>query len=234
MYVWDIPRYSPTEAGRLVGLRPDRVRRWLAGYQYKYARAGSQTAKTVRQAPVLSRGEGADPKYASFLDLVDLLFVKSFLEEGFSLQRIRKALEEAESVIGGHHFAQRCYFTDGAEIYLRVKEQRSEESDALLQLLSGGQWVIADVIKQVARQVDFDRETGFAEKWFPPEGEGRIVLDPRIAFGAPTVLGKGVRTASIFDLYVAEGEESSRVADWMHLEQPDVAAAVEFERALAA
>ena len=231
MYAWDIPRYTPTEAGRLAGLTPDRVRRWLRGYEYTYSPAGADSARRVRKGPIRQRKGALESSYASFLDLVDLLFVKRFLEQGFSLQKLRIALAEAEAVIGGHHFAQRCYFTDGRNIYLQVKDGDAEN---LLQLLSGGQWVIADVIKHFARQVDFDEKTGFAEKWFPHGRGGRVVLDPRVCFGAPTIVRHGVRTANVYDLYRAESQNVASVASWMDVESPDVEAAVTFEKALAA
>ncbi len=98
VYIWDEPRYSPTEAGRIVGLSVGRVRRWLQGYRYQHGE------NVVTMAPVLSRS--SESKYASFLDLVDLLFVKKFLEVGFSLQKIRSALAEAEGIVGGYHFAR--------------------------------------------------------------------------------------------------------------------------------
>ncbi len=231
MYAWDIPRYTPAEAGRLAGLKPDRVRRWLRGYEYMYSPAGTDSAQKVKQGPVVMREGTLNSSHASFLDLIDLLFVKRFLKHGFSLQRIRRALTEAESIVGGHHFAQRCYFTDGQNIYLQVKDGAAEN---LLQLLSGGQWVIADVIKHFARQVDFDDTTGFADKWFPYGKQGRVVLDPRVCFGAPTIARRGVRTANIYDLYQAESRNVAEVASWMSLDPPDVEAAVTFEEALAA
>ena len=177
------------------------------------------------------RAEQTESLYATFLDLVDLLFVNRFLKQGYSLQKVRRALDEADRVIGGHHFAQRCFFTDGKEIYLRVREK---ETDNLLQLLSGGQWVISEVILKFATQVDFDGNTGFAERWYPKGKDGRVVLDPRIAFGAPTILGRGVRTANVYDLYQAEKERTRAVAEWMELDESDVEAAVEFEASMAA
>lgn len=231
MYIWDIPRYTAAEAGRLTGLRPERVRRWLRGYSYSYIPASDKDPTLVYQRPVIKQREAEDSGYASFLDLVDLLFVRRFLENGFSLQRIRKALAEAESVIGGHHFAQRVYFTDGHEIYLRVKDRDTEN---LLQLLSGGQWVISEVILDMARQVDFDQETGFAEKWFPAGRQAGVVVDPRICFGAPTIVGRGMRTSNVYDLFIAEREDTCVVSEWMNLREHEVESAVQFERALAA
>lgn len=227
----NIPRYSPTFAGHLIDLRPERVRRWLRGYEYLYTSVGSPTAHMIRKEPVIIHKESSESKYASFLDLIDLLFVKRFLDYGFSLQRIRLALIEVESIIGSIHFAQKSFFTDGKEIYLQVKDQGAE---SLLQLLSGGQWVIVDIIKEIATQIDFHEETGIAEKWYPRGREGRIVLDPQICFGAPTIVQKGARTANAYDLFIAEDQNIDPVTSWLGLSTIDVQAAVDFENSLIA
>lgn len=227
---WDIPMYSAPTVSRLIGLNVTRVRRWLMGYEYAYPAGSDFGFQKRHKGPVISRTEKADSNCASFYDLIDLLFVKKFLEHGVSLQRVRKALKEAEELIGGHHFAQRIFFTDGRNIYLKVKN----DADALLELLSGGQWVIAGIIKQLAHQIDFDHPTGVAQRWYPLGPKGLIVLDPRISFGKPTLRGRGIATANVYDLFLGENESIDRVGSWMNLESKEVEAAVKFERLLAA
>ncbi len=223
MNVWEVPRYSPTEASRIVGLSVGRVRRWLQGYEFPHG------DEVIRMQPVVARDSTS--KHASFLDLIDLLFVKKFIEVGFSLQKIRAALAEAYEVVGGHHFAQRSFMTDGRNIYLWVKEHQSHN---LLELFSGGQLVLQEFITKLAAQIDFDEETGFAERWYPEGKDGRIVLDPRIAFGAPTIVGTGIRTANVFDFYYAEERNKRITASWLEINELDVEAAVEFEESIAA
>ncbi len=228
--VLDIPMYSPTLAARLVGLRPERVKRWLRGYEYKYPPLGQANIQKRRQKPVVHRSGALGSPFASFLDLVDLLFLKSFLKHGISLQKLRQALTEAENLLGGHHFAHKDFWTDGKNIYLQVRDK----SDALMQLLSQGQWVIAPIILQVAHQIEFDKPTGLAERWFPLGPEKYVVLDPRISFGAPTIFKRGVETASIFDLFEAEDRNLKRVCAWMKVEPPEAEAAITFEQGLLA
>ena len=228
--VWDIPMYSAPTVSRLIGLNVARVRRWLMGYEYMYPADLDFGFRKRHKGPVISRTEVADSNCASFYELIDLLFVKRFLDYGISLQRVRKALKEAEGLIGGHHFAQRIFFTDGKNIYLKVKN----DADALLELLSGGQWVIAPIIKQLARQIDFDQPTGLAQKWYPLGPKGLIVLDPMISFGKPTLRGRGIATANVYDLFLGENENIGRVCSWMNLESKEVEAAVNFESYLAA
>ena len=230
MHAWDIPMYDATIVGRLVGLSRGRVSRWLRGYNYTYSVGSSNELKSGHKDPVVKRVRDEESIFASFLDLIDLLFVKKFLDYGVSLQRIRKALNEAETLIGGHHFAQRNFFTDGKNIYLQVKDN----ADALLELLSGGQWVIAPIIKQLAHQIEFDQPTGYAKKWYPLGPNGLIVLDPRITFGKPSIVDRGTATTNIYDLYIGEDENVDNVCSWMNLNTQEVDAAVKFERQLAA
>lgn len=221
---WDRAAYPAAEAGRLVGLAPERVRRWLRGYDYTYA------SKRRHQPAVLRRKRSEHRTHASFLDLVDLLFVKRFVDYGLSLQRVRRALDEACDILGTDHFARRSFFTDGRDIYLQVKEKGED----LLQLLSGGQWVIAPIIQQLAEQIEFDDPTGLARRWYPLGPNGLIVLDPLVSFGRPTVAGRGIATANVFDLYKGEMERLEPVQEWLGLHRDEVLAAVRFEQRLAA
>jgi DNA-binding transcriptional MerR regulator/uncharacterized protein (DUF433 family) len=221
---WDLPTYSAAEAGRLVGLHPSRIRRWLRGYDYRYA------ANVRYQRPVIRRRGARLGTYASFLDLIDLLFVKRFLDHGVSLQRIRRALDEASEILGTDHFARSNFFTDGREIYVEVREQ----GDAILQLLSGGQRVIAPLIRKLAEQIEFDGETGLARRWYPLGPGTRVVLDPCIAFGHPALLGRRTLTANVYDFYRAERCSLERTCEWLELDPEEVRAAVAFEERIAA
>ncbi len=222
----DRPTYNASEAGRLADLKPDRVRRWLRGYSYSHA------GDVHRQEPVIRRpGQRTTATYASFLELVDLLFVKEFLNEGISLQQLRRALSEAADLLGVTHFARQVFFTEGRRIHLEVGQKGGK---ALLQLLSGGQWVIAPVILELAKRIDFEETSQLATRWYPRGQTGHIVVDPAIAFGQPTIAGHGIATANVFDLYQAEGGDIDAVCSWWGLSRDEAEATVEFERGLAA
>jgi uncharacterized protein (DUF433 family) len=227
---WDIPMYNPTYVGRLVNLSTGRVKRWLEGYNYTYSVGHESEIRAGHKDPIITRVDSGYPNYASFLDLIDLLFVNKFLNYGISLQRIRKALDEANNILGGHHFAQRNFFTDGKNIYLQVKD----EADALLELLSGGQWVIEKFIKELSHQIKFDEPTGFAKQWYPFGKNGLIVLDPKFSFGEPTIVGKGISTANVYDLFMGERKRIKKVCSWLSLREQEVRAAVNFENRLKA
>jgi uncharacterized protein (DUF433 family) len=215
---------------RLTGLHPSRVRRWLRGYSYTYQASGDSGIQVAHSGPVVGGDDGSDSPYASFLQLVDTLFVKAFLDRGFSLQRVRKAWEETQSLIDVQHFAHRCFFTDGHAIFLEIEGRQ----EGLLELLSGGQWAIAPIIEQIGERIEFSPQTGFAERWFPSGPFGKVVVDPQVSYGRPSLYGKGVPTDAIYDLYLGESRSVKSVCSWFNLKPADVRAAVEFERRLVA
>ena len=218
----DRPSYPAAEAARLVGLNPARVRRWLKGYGYLH------DGRVRHQRPVVRRTSTGSTSYASFLDLVDLLFVKRFLDSGVSLQKIRVALREAFEILGTTHVLGETFFTNGSDIFVRVREK----GDAILELLANGQWTIAPIIEQLAEQIDFSE--GLARRWHPLGRQGNVVLDPFVCFGRPMIRGRGIATASVYDLFRAEKDRIEAARAWWDLTTHEVEDAVRFERQLAA
>jgi uncharacterized protein (DUF433 family) len=214
------PTYSISEVHRLIGISRGRVSRWLRGYKYE---GGVQD-------PVILRSILPESTYASFLDLVDLLFVKKFIERGFSLQFIRKALDEAREHLGTPHFARNKFFTSSHKIILELPKS----SKNMIALLSGGQMAMGEIVEQIFDKLDFEDVTkfGFAIRWYPQGREGFIIIDPQVSFGRPTIRGRGVATENVLDLYIGEGKKIEPVRKWFHLSRPEVQAAIRFETSL--
>jgi uncharacterized protein (DUF433 family) len=168
--------------------------------------------------------------YASFLDLVDLLIVKELLSRGFGLPTLRKALDEAREYLGTRHLGRNVFFTSGnQEIILRLPKNGS-----MIALLTGGQTAIPEIIESLSDKLEFEDITkfGFARRWYPKGMSGRIVIDPEISFGRPTLIGRGMATNNIYDLFLGENEKIEPVAKWFNISESDVQAAVQFEHGL--
>lgn len=224
------PIYTVGEASKLLSLQRARIRRWLLGYEYDYGPPGQ--ASRVRRPPVVIRERHSQPEAASFLDLMELLFVRAFLREGISLQKVRKALSEAAQLTGEDHpFARRRFFMLRSDIFI---ELRAKPDAILVQLLSGGQLGLRELILECGRKIDFDRETGFARRWWPLGKDRPVVLNPKVAYGAPSIANRGILTSTVYDLYLGEEKRADRVADWLALTRGEVEAAVEFESSLRA
>jgi hypothetical protein len=82
--VLDFKTYSVAEVAHLVHIHPRRASRWPQGYSYEYE-AETGRCKYAQQAPVVRREGTLGTIYASFLDLIDFLFVIQFLDHGISL-----------------------------------------------------------------------------------------------------------------------------------------------------
>jgi DNA-binding transcriptional MerR regulator len=87
-----------------------------------------------------ARGSGTQRLY-SFRDLVTLRVIKSLLDTGVSLQRVRKAVDHLKKT--GRPAAGSTLFSDGN----RVFEAHSPE--AMIDLLRGGQAVFAIAVDKV-------------------------------------------------------------------------------------
>jgi len=219
------PIYYSSEVARFVKITPTRVARWLKGYEYIYSAQRVSKPPVIKQKDKTYVYEG----YASFYDLIELLFIKNFLAYGISLQKLRKAFDEAKEILEVSHLAHQVFFTDGKYICLFILTE-----DVLLELLSGGQLAIKNIIEELAHQIDFDKVTKLACRWYPPEGNNIVVLDPLVSFGKPVIRNKGITTENVYDLYIAEGEKAKPVCSWFDLTQEELRAAINFQTQLVA
>lgn len=211
--------YTPVEAGRLVGLEPRRVRRWAGGYA---ERDGGGAALFRRDLPTVN-GRVA----LSFLDLLEVLFVRAFLESGVSMATIRLAAAYGAREFGtSHPFTLRRFQTDGRAIFARFGDRDGVER--MLQLGRGGQLVFVKVMDAVLKQLDHDPETEQASRWWPMGKSRFVVVDPTRAMGAPSVAGFVVPTETIYATKRA-GESDEAIADWYGVPVARVRDAIEFE-----
>jgi DNA-binding transcriptional MerR regulator len=104
----------------------------------------------VRPSIQQTRGRPGVPRMYSFRDLVALRVVKSLLDGGMSLQRVRRAWEylNKKANLDGH-LAEVKLVTDGKSIF-RIARKEGEVLDALKQ----GQMAFFVAIDQITRSVD--------------------------------------------------------------------------------
>lgn len=207
--------YSATEAARLVGLHPDRVRRWVQGYEYLYA------GERKRATPVVIREDRRD---LTFADLVEVLFVRAFLEHGVTMPVIRKASTAAKELFGvSRPFSLKRFETDGRSIFARIGSDSHE--DVVLDLAKR-QHVFARVIQPYMKQLDYENDV--AARWWPLGKQEPIVVDPKRAFGAPITAHEGIPTHVLYNA-VQAGQSEQQVANWFEVSLDAVQAAVRFE-----
>lgn len=140
--------FNADQASRFTGCTPHQLRYW--------DRVG-----LVRPSIQATGGRPGVRRLYSFRDVVALRVVKSLLEGGMSLQRVRKAIEYLRKKAAlDEHLSEVKLVTDGQSIY----EVARDDGD-LMDALKEGQMAFFVAIEDVARTIDagvspylYDRE----------------------------------------------------------------------------
>jgi len=229
-YVLGAPYYTIAQASRLCGITRYRVSRWLRGYKYSYDVGGEK--RHGEQHSLIERNLDDDSASISFLELIDLLFVKRFLDRGYSLQKIRKVFDATREYLKTPHFASARFYVFGSRTILDENISINEKS--FLALFSGGQRAFPEIVEPVGEKIDFEdiTEYGLATRWYPRGKTGFIVLDPKVSFGQPTIIGTRITTDNIYDLYIGENKKTESVSNWFNLPSFKIDSAVAFEQSI--
>lgn len=205
-----LPTYTVGASARYAGTSPQTVAYW----HYRGGKLGPALPNKERRAPL------------SWMQLVEVAFVATFRGLGVPLQRIRNAREYLGQMFETEYpFAQLDLKTEGHHVLMDIIETDPDVPvDA---------FIIADIAGQTAWQplvadrfAQFDYEQGLAVVWHVAGRESRVMMDPRIAFGAPTMLG--IPTWALRGRFQA-GESIEDIGDDFALELPQVVEALEFE-----
>jgi uncharacterized protein (DUF433 family)/DNA-binding transcriptional MerR regulator len=219
--------YSISEASKLTGVSNIKILRWVYGYTYKYR-------NDKRKAdPVITHDyEKIDNKGAlSFLDLIQLLFIKQFRLYGVSLHVIRLAAERARELVNFRHpFATHKFYTDGRNILAQIAYETKEFE--LINLLNS-QYEINDMVSPLLfGGLDF-AEMQVVQRWWPNGKDEGVVVDPAKNFGKPIVEKVNIPT-ELLSKYVRVMGSITEVAEWYEIDPESVKAAVKFENSLVA
>lgn len=226
--------YLRAEAARLLSVHPTRLNRWVQGYTYGI-REKSQSVKRRKVPPVIPvalssvNGEIA----LSFVELMELRIVKSFLDRGVSLQRVRVAAQRAMEIFDtSHPFATRRVFSGGKSIFAELV--RGVEAPDIVELTKDRDLQIYSgvLLSPYLDEISFSDKTSLADRWWPISKQFPIILDPKIAFGAPVIEGTATKTEIVAAMVKASSADIA--ANVYGLKKREVQAAVQFEELLAA
>jgi hypothetical protein len=216
--------YTPREVARLAHIHPSRLTRWTAGYTFQSG------GRPHQSPPIVSRERDHGPSL-TFLDLIEVLFVKSFLDHGVKMRTIREAASKARELFGKHHpFAIRKFETDGRAIFA-VLAKLDKSAEILLNVVDG-QTSFASIISMYLKQIDYD-PVGEASRWWPLGKDEPIFIDPRFSFGTPLTKTGHVPTNAIH-LALKAGDSADDIARWFDIPLGEVRAAEMFQQRMAA
>lgn len=216
--------YTAAEAARLISLPSHQINRWLGGYTY--AHGNKKTKMPPLWVPDLPKGDNQIE--LSFRDLMELRFVKAFIDAGLSVKTVRNCIEYARECIKSERpFSSRKFRTDGKTIFLE-SAKRSGDHDLLD--LKNHQYAIKDAISQSFKDIEVNAD--IVVKWWPYEGKKTIVVDPTRCFGQPILDKYAIPTATLLSAVKAEGENYNLVSKYFDIPVPTIKEAVLFEKSM--
>lgn len=219
----DLPAYTLSEAARYLRLPAATLRSWVLGRAYPTAGGG-------RQFPPLIRPASPRPPLLSFSNLIESHVLRSLrTEHGVSVKEVRAALAYAEKRLGIDRLLLRQELrTEKGRVFL-------DRYGELIELSASGQLAMRQLLKEHLKRIEWDT-SHFPVRLYPflsssaPSEARPIAIDPRIAFGRPIVLRKGISTAAIAERIDA-GETVESIADDYELGPSEVEQAIVYERA---
>lgn len=181
---------------------------WAHGYERH-----PEGRRFVKQGPVITALARVDDDRRSipFIGLVEATVVQAFRQTGLPMQRIRRALEvlrdEDELV---HALASERLYTDGAEVLYDYARSTDDKQLRLLTVVSSGQRVFHDVIRQYLDRITFG-DTWASELVLPVTDRPLLRVVPDIAGGGPLFVHGGAPLAAVHSRFAA-GERISSIA----------------------
>lgn len=219
------PVYGTADAGRLLGLRPDRTRAWLDGYE----RHG------VRYPPVI-RSEPTGEDLVTWGEFVELGYLREYRRQGVPLQRLRPVIDELRQAFATPYplAIAKPYMFD-KELVLEIQEKDELPAAIAIVIRSGQEILLAENASRFFKKVEFEPpDQGDVRRILPAGPASPVVIDPLVSFGRPTV--EGVATDRLWELHDA-GESLEEISRGYDLSVELIRAAVAYEeqfRSLAA
>ena len=127
------------------------------------------------------------------MELIEVAFVAFFRNIGLSLQRIRRARHYAAQNLGAEYpFIEHRWKTEGYHLLMEFGEfERTSDYNKVVMADAGGQFAWEEMMAEKFAEFDYEHLDGqhWALRWHPAGRQSPVTIDPRIAYGAPTVRG---------------------------------------------
>jgi uncharacterized protein (DUF433 family) len=218
----DEPAYGLAEAARYLKLPSATLRAWILGRRYPTAQGHSLFEPLIRPAQ-------GKPPLLSFSNLVEAHVLRALrTEHGVPVPEVRKAIQFAEHSLGIERLLLRPELRSGAGRVLL------EHYGELINLSASGQLAMKQVLEVHLKRIAWDER--FPVRLHPfiatemVSDRMPIAIDPRLSFGRPVLLSRGVSTAAIVDRIDA-GEQITEIAADYELSVDEIQQAVVYERA---
>lgn len=218
--ILDRPVYGTGEAASLLGLRADRVRAWLDGYE----RGGVRYPPVIRESPSHS-------DIVTWGEFVELGYLREYWHKGVPLQRLRPVIDELRQLFTTPYplATAKPYIYD-RDLVLELQTKHDTPPSIAIVIRSGQTVMLADEARRFLKKVEFDPpDQGQVRRLYPAGPASPVVIDPLVRFGRPAV--HGVATERLWELFDA-GESVEGIADGYDMSAELVRAAISYEEQL--
>jgi uncharacterized protein (DUF433 family) len=213
------PVYGVGQAAALLGLRTDRVRGWLNGYERQH----------VTYPPVI-RESPTDRDVVTWGEFVELGYLREYRRARVSLQHIRPVMDRLRDEFGVRYpLAHARPFVYDKQLVLQIQDEADLDPSLAIVIRSGQEIMLAPGVEAYLQKVEFVDDV--VARLRPAGKTSPVVIDPNFTFGLPCI--RGVATESIAELYRA-GDTLDFLADSFDLPAEDIRAAIAYETQLAA
>ena len=218
------PAYPLKEAARYLRLPSATLRAWALGRPYPTAQGSGHFRAIIRPA--------SSPPLLSFWNLIEAHVLRALrTEHGFSVKALRQAVDYAERELGIERLLLReelCF--DAGQLFL-------DRYGRLINLSASGQLAMRQVLQAHLKRVKWDEgqfpvrlHPFLASAWADTALAAMpIAIDPRISFGRPVVVSRGISTAAIV-ARIDAGETVDALAADYELSTTEIEEAVLYER----
>lgn len=192
----NIPTYTVVDAARYLNIPSGTLQSWLRGRTYL-----TQEGPRYYE-PLIHRPSTSLPQL-SFTNLIEAHVLRVIRKDHkVRLDKVRTALDYLEQQFQiPHPLAQIQFQTDGVNLFVDLVGQ-------LVEVSRPGQLVMQETLQHLLQRIEWD-EQGIAAKLYPLTSglkenvPKQLVIDPRIAFGRPTLVGTGIPTQNLATRYKA-------------------------------
>lgn len=178
--------YTIPDISKILGYPQSKVRRYVKDYW------DNRLGKKLFNETYSWRNEKI--KAVNFYVLIELYTCFLLREKGASIQSIMKARESmAKDLKTPYPFASHKVLLAGSKILYEL-------NDLIISADGSNQINLAEIIKEFAKNLDFDKNN-LAIKFWPKGKKNSIVVDPHHQFGQPVISGTNVNAQGIFSMY---------------------------------
>ena len=209
------PIYTLAEAARYAKTTSSTASRWVRGYTYDTHRGERWSAGVTGHSPAES--------LFSFADLIEIAVVAAARRANVSMKDLRTALATADEFYGlDRPMLLERFKVAGRHIFI---VEGAGDAAMIVNLSKRGQVAWRNV-QDVLRSLDYEQE--IAKRFYPAGKDHPILIDPRVDFGQPHIVSKGVRTQMIAARFAAD-ETLDVIAEDLEVSRSEAEEALRFE-----